>query len=196
MKIEKAEYKAFKNPKLQGNPLIEALRPALDIQSFAKKIAYRVSYNEDEVLDDFERELRIELIDLTYTVPPELYSLYKTILKNILTGYIHRNPVVRDMKAEQHKVSVEEDYHFPVTINLSKCISIIGVSGAGKTLSVRQCCSFLPQVIRHSSYKSESLVLDQIVYIEFQAPVTKTRRGFVLSFFIAVDQIIGTSYDR
>jgi hypothetical protein len=174
--VEKAEYRAFKIAQFQGNPLIEALRPALDIKSFAKKIAYRVLYDEDEKLDDFERELSIELIDLTYTVPPELYLLYKTILKNILTGYIHRNPVTRDMKAEQHKVSVEDDYHFPVTINLSKC------------------CSFFPQVIRHSSYKGESLILDQIVYIEFQAPVTKTRRGFVLSFFIAVDQVIGTSY--
>jgi hypothetical protein len=192
--VDKAEYRAFKIAQFQGNPLIEALRPALDMKSFAKKIAYRVLYAEDEKLDDFERELSIELIDLTYTVPPELYSLYKTILKNILTGYIHRNPVTRDMKAEQHKVSVEDDYHFPVTVNLSKCISIIGVSGAGKTLSVRQCCSFFPQVIRHSSYKGESLILDQIVYIEFQAPVTKTRRGFVLSFFIAVDQVIGTSY--
>ena len=194
MKAENAEYKPFKIAKLQGNPLIEALRPALGLQRFAKKIAYRVIYEGAEKLDDFERELNIELIDLTYTVPPELYSLYKTILKNILTGYIHRNPVTRDMKSEQHKVSVEEDYHFPVTINLSKCISIIGVSGAGKTLSVRQCCSFFPQVIRHTSYKGENLVLDQIVYIEFQAPVTKTRRGFVLSFFIAVDQVIGTKY--
>lgn len=197
LKAEKAVYKPYKPfeiAKIEGNPLIEALRPALDIQSFAEKIAYRVSYDEDGELDDFERELSIELIDLTYTVHPELYLLYKTILKNILTGYIHRNPVTRDMKAEQHKVSVEEDYHFPVTKNLSKCISIIGVSGAGKTLSVRQCYSFIPQVIRHSSYKGESLILDQIVYIEFQAPVTKTRRGFVLSFFIAVDLVIGTKY--
>jgi len=194
MKTETAEYQPFNIVKLQGNPLIEALRPALSMQSFVSKLAHRVTFDNSSNLGDFERELSIELIDLTYTVPPELYSLYKTILKNIITGYIHRNPVTRDMKSEQHKASVEDDYHFPVTINLSKCISIIGVSGAGKTLSARQCFSFLPQVIKHTSYQGENLILDQIVYIEFQAPVTKTRRGFVLSFFIAVDQVIGTDY--
>ena len=151
MRTETAEYQSYKIVKLQNNPLIEALRPAMSLQNFVSKLAHRVTFDNNSDLDDFERELSIELIDLTYTVPPELYPLYKTILKNIITGYIHRNPVTRDMKSEQHKASVEDDYHFPVTINLSKCISIIGVSGAGKTLSVRQCFSFIPQVIKHSS---------------------------------------------
>ncbi len=194
MNFVEAEYKPFKLTQFQGNPLIEALRPALDIQSFTKKLASRVTYENGVTLDDFERELSIELIDLTFTVPPEMYLLYKTILKNILTGYIHRNPITRDMNFEQHKASVEEDYHFPAKINLSKCISIIDVSGSGKTLSVRQCCSLFPQVIKHTRYKGKSLILDQIVYIEFQAPVTKTRKGFILSFFLAVDEEIGTDY--
>jgi len=196
MKMEAtvAEYQPFPIPALQGNPLIEVLRPAISLQDFTKKLSSRPVIDNTQDFDDFSRELYVELIDLTYTVPVELYTLYKTILKNILTGYMHRNPTTRDMKYEQHRVSVEKDYHFPVERNLSKCISILGHSGAGKTLSVRQCFSLLPQVIRHSSYQGQQLNVDQIVYLEFQAPVTKTTRGFVLSFFIAVDWVIGTDY--
>jgi len=196
MKIVEAEYKPFPVAAFQGNPLVEALRPAIDIRSFTKKLSHRPLFTDSAhtKLDEFSRELAIELIDLTYIVPVELHTMYKTILKNILTGYLHRNPTTRDMKYEQHKASLETEYHFPAIINLSKCISALGDSGTGKTTSIRHCFSLIPQVIRHTHYQGKPLLVDQIVHLEFQAPVTKTTRGFVLSFFLAVDQLIGTDY--
>lgn len=187
-----ADYREFSIPTFQGNPLISAIRKATPLEYFTKKLSYQPEFQEG--LDDFERELQVELIDSTYIVPLELHALYKTIVKNIIIGYIHRNPVSRDMKHEQHLASVQEDYHFPVEKNLSKCTSILGHSGTGKTLSIRSCFSFLPQVIEHSKYQDEQVKFDQIVYIEFQAPVTKTTRGFVLSFFLAIDSVIDTFY--
>jgi uncharacterized membrane protein len=194
MKKEDADYKQFSVGQFNGNPMIEALRPAIHIKEFTTKLTCKPNFETEGEVDDFSRELLVELLDYTYTVSPDLYVLYKTILKNILIGYLHRNPLSRDMKYEQYRVSVEKEYHFPMTKNLSKCISILGTSGAGKTLSVRQCFSLLPQVISHSCYQKTHLVVDQIVYIEFQAPVTKTVKGFILSFFLAVDMVIGTTY--
>ncbi|MFH6955279.1 AAA family ATPase [Pseudoalteromonas sp. XMcav1-K] len=194
MKIKEAEYKPYKITSFQGNPLIEAIEPALSLQCFASDLTHRVISEDCAEISDFERELSVELVDLTYTVHPELYTLYKTILKNILTGYLHRNPLSVEMKAEQHKASVEKSYQISASMNLSKCISIIGVPGTGKTLAVRKCLSLLPKVLKHTQYKDQRLMLDQIVFVEFQAPVTKTRRGFVLSFFNAIDEAIGTKY--
>ena len=192
----KADYKPFPIKALQGNPLIEALRPAVDIMTFAGKLNFKVEVDDAILLDDFSRELSVELIDSTYILPVEIHSLYKTIVKNVLTGYMHRNPLTRDIAHEQYRVATEEFYHFPKDKNLSKVISVIGLSGAGKTLSIRQCLSFLPQCITHSDYQGSRFVSQQIVYLEFQAPVTKTTRGFVLSFFLAVDELIHTDYYR
>ncbi len=189
-----AKYHLFPIAALQGNPLIEALRPAVDIMTFAEKLQYRVTVDDAVTLDDFSREVSIELIDLTYTVPVDSYSLYKTIVKNVLTGYMHRNPVTRDFAHEQYRAATEDNYHFSPQKNLAKVISVIGLSGAGKTLAIRNCLSFFPQLIKHVEYHDKRFVSQQIVYLEFQAPVTKTTRGFVLSFFKAVDELIDTDY--
>lgn len=194
MSIIDAKYEPFPIKAFRGNPLIEAIRPAMDINKFMERLTYRPELDADEDLDGFGLELSVELIDLTYIVPPELYALYKTILKNLIAGYTHRNPLTRDMKYQQFQSATNRDYYFPQTKNLSKVVSVIGLSGAGKTLSVRQCLSLVPQVIRHTEYHGQRLVSDQIVYLEFQAPVTRTTRGFVLSFFMSVDQLLQTNY--
>ncbi|MFZ3186160.1 MAG: AAA family ATPase [Pseudomonas sp.] len=194
MSIENASYEHHALRSLNGNPLIEALRPAMSVKEFADALVFKPEFGEENVLDDFSRELAVELIDHTYTPAHQLYVQYTSILKNILIGYIHRNPISVEAKREQHRVASEEGYKLPAHKNLSKCISVIGLSGAGKTLANRRCLSLIPQVIRHSSYGGEHLCLDQVVYLEFQAPTTKTQKGFILNFFSAIDELLGTAY--
>ncbi|WP_343291660.1 AAA family ATPase [Vibrio harveyi] len=196
MSIVDAVYVPFPVEALKGNPLIEALRPPLPIDQFVERLTYRPALSEGDMLDDFSRELCVELIDFNYTVTPELFTLYRTILKNIIMGYLHRNPMTRETKHQQYLVATEQDYDFQrsQTKNLSKVVSVLGLSGAGKTLAIRNCLSLVPQTIRHNKYQGERFVAVQIVYLEFQAPVTRTTRGFILSFFIAVDELIKTNY--
>jgi len=192
---KKAVYKEHKIRAFNKNPYIEVLRPAMDIQSFAKKIKIDLDVNDGiQDLDDFDRELMIELLDTTYIPAPEMYTLYKSIVKSIMVGYLHRNPVNVDTSKIQHSIATDENYRIPDKINLSSCIAFIGLSGGGKTVGTEKCCSLLDQVISHNGYKGEYLKVDQIVYLKFEAPSTKTKKGFILNFFNAIDEAIGSRY--
>lgn len=195
MSHEIAKYIPVKLAALAGNPLIEALRTAMRIEEFAQALIVRPEYDSDLTEeDDFIRELSVELVETTYTLPPDQYTLYKSCVKNIFTGYLHRNPLSSETKRTQYLLATTDDYCLPPSINLSKCDSVIGLSGAGKTQSIRKCLSLLPQVIEHTEYKGQPFRQDQIVYLEFEAPSTKTQKGFILNFFQAVDDAVGTKY--
>ncbi|MFY0677875.1 MAG: AAA family ATPase [Neptuniibacter sp.] len=195
MRSQQAVYKPHPVEAFNGSPLIEAIRHALPLTEFAQAINVRpVLKSNLKTSDDFYRELSIELIDTTYTMPPDLYTLYKSCVKHILIGYLHRNPLDIKTKKIQYLFATEKDYCIPDELNLSKCHSVIGLSGAGKTLSVRKCLAPIPQVIIHEGYKDHEFIQKQIVWLEFEAPTNKTQRGFLLNFFLAVDSAVGTSY--
>jgi hypothetical protein len=194
-KPKKAAYKKHNISAFNNNPYIEVLRPAMDIKTFVKKIKIELSINDDvKNLDDFDRELMIELLDTSFIPAPEMYTLYKSIVKSIMVGYLHRNPVNVDTDKIQHCIATDEGYQLPDKINLSSCIAYIGLSGGGKTVGIEKCFSLLDQVINHNGYKGEYLNVHQIVYLKFEAPSTKTKKGFVLNFFNAIDEAIGSQY--
>ena len=192
---KKAHYKEHNIPAFNNNPLIEVIRPAMDIERFTQKIKIELTVTEDvQDLDEFDRELMIELLDTTYIPAPEMYTLYKSIVKSIMVGYLHRNPASNATRKIQHSIATCEGYRLPDKINLSSCIAFIGLSGGGKTIGIEKCFSLLDQVISHNGYKGAYLKVDQIVYLKFEAPSTKTKKGFILNFFKAVDEVIDTRY--
>ena len=195
MRSQKAVYKSHPVEAFNGTPLIEAIRQALTLTEFAQAINVRPELKSNEKnSDDFYRELSIELIDTTYTMPPDLYTLYKSCVKNIIIGYLHRNPLDIKTKKIQYLFATEKDYSIPDELNLSKCHSVIGLSGAGKTLSIKKCLAPIPQVITHEKYKGQEFKQKQIIWLDFEAPTNKTQKGFLLNFFLAVDTAVGTSY--
>jgi len=195
MNIENAKYIKHEVDEFNGNPLIEALRNALEPKDFVNELLHKPEFGENvQVMSGFSRELKVALIENTYFPMPILYTKYKCILKNILKGYIHRNPLKRNTKYFQNQVSTNANFELPAGVNLSACISEIGFSGGGKTLGTDKCLSIIPQVIRHNGYEGQYLKLDQITYLKFEAPNTKTQKGFILSLFFAVDEVIGTNY--
>jgi hypothetical protein len=195
MKGENAKYIKHEADEFNDNPLIEAIRTAMDPKDFVRELLHKPEFGENvQVMSGFSRELKVALIENTYFPMPKLYTKYKCILKNILKGYIHRNPLKRDTKYFQNQVATNAKFELPVGVNLSACISEIGFSGGGKTLGIDKCLSLIPQVIRHNGFEDQYLKLDQITYLKFEAPNTKTQKGFVLSLFFAVDEVIGTDY--
>ncbi len=196
MKIrKKAIYQKHKIAAFNKNPLIEVIRPAMSIEEFTQKILIDLAVDDDvQNMDDFDRELMIELLDTTYVPAPEMYTLYKSIVKSIMVGYLHRNPIKKTTDGIQHKIATDKNYELPAKINLSSCIAFIGLSGGGKTIAIEKSLSLLQQVVEHDGYNGHYLKKQQIVYLKFEAPATKTKKGFILNFFEAVDELVGTHY--
>ncbi|WP_029772023.1 AAA family ATPase [Pseudoalteromonas sp. TB51] len=191
----KAEYIPHNITAYNNNPLIEAIRPAKSLEAFTQAIL--VNHDVDASvtqMNDFDRELMIELIPLTFVPSPKTFKIYRHIVKAIMVGYLHRRPFTIDYNIMQSEVGKGKDYEMPNAINLSTCISHIGISGGGKTKTIDKCLSLLPQVIEHNEYKGNLFRKEQVVYVKFEAPATKTKKGFILNFFFAIDQLLGSSH--
>lgn len=190
-----AKYNEFRLKVFNDNPLTEALSVSLDAKSFTNAVRKRPDLDNDMYQwDDFTRNLSIETLRLNYLPEPTLLRLYEAALRSILTGYLHRNPLSKLTLQDQYQIGINPDYKVSNLSSMSECIAAIGLSGRGKTSGILNCLSQIPKVIRHHNYKGKALRLDQIVWLSFEAPTTKTQKGFILNFFSAVDEAINTSY--
>lgn len=191
--IKKAIYQKHKINAFNENPLIEAIRPAMNIEEFTKRIRIDLTVGNDALnMDDFDRELMVELLDTIYVPAPEMFTLYKSIVKTIMVSYLHRNPIKPVTDVIQHNIATDNTYQLPDKINLSSCIGCVGLSGGGKTVAIEKSFSLLEQVIQHNGYEGHFLNKKQIVYLKFEAPATKTKKGFILNFLAAVDEALET----
>jgi hypothetical protein len=184
-------YHQHKISVFNKNPLIRAISPPLIIEDFVKKIRIDLTIGDDvQEFDDFDRELIVELLDTTYIPEPEMFTLYKSIVKSIMVSYLHRNPIKQKTDGIHNSIATDKNYEIPEKINLSSCIACVGLSGGGKTVSIEKCFSLLDQVIQHNGYEGQYLNKKQIVYLKFEAPATKTKKGFILNFLAAVDEVL------
>lgn len=189
-----------------NNPLIEALPDILTENDLMEKFTIfpKVSPRDREK----PAHIRFHMMQRLkhYTIP---WDKHKDIERNISSmlrrGYIGRNPV--DNKDFQKRlflinqqVEGEVDSDCFNTDQLrglessALTLSIIGISGIGKTTAIERLLKMYPQVIRHTKYNNIDLVRDQLVWIKLDCPFDGSLKTFCQSFFEAVDAALGTRY--
>lgn len=195
----KAVYTPQKILEYVGNPFIEAL-PQIDTkEEVIKKIATYPIYKEGErFLDD---NIRVHIISQrlfnVFQPLPQHLELESRISTMIRSGYISRNPLNKKYTESfingynEFKLGVKSDFN---GYNTANSMSIIGVSGMGKSSSVNRILSNIPQVIEHSQYNGIRLTLYQLVWLKLDCPYDGSIKGLCIDFFCKVDEILGTSY--
>lgn len=73
-------------------------------------------------------------------------------------------------------------------------MTIIGLSGIGKSTGVEEILLLYPQIINHSRYVNKNLTLRQIVWLKLDCPHDGSIKGLCINFFQAVDYLLGTEY--
>lgn len=177
-------------------------------------------FDEDYVLDNFfslpvvsasEREqpkqIRFHMIQRLkrYTVP---WSKHKDLERNISsmlrTGYIDRNPL--DIKAFNERLQVINNQDETEVLNFysnvqfkdikasAVTLTLIGISGIGKTTAIEKLLNMYPQVIHHSNYNGFEMNRTQVVWLKLDCPFDGSLKTFCQSFFNAVDDVLGTHY--
>ncbi|MFC4860573.1 ATP-binding protein [Pseudomonas sp. MAHUQ-62] len=186
-----ATYLASPIPEYQGNPLIEALPPIRSMEDVALSLGnYPVLPQEER---NMEGHLRLHcmqrLYDLTVGLPLHI-DLAQAISELIRRGYVGRNPICALTTRHLNAVSTGMEDASPLRSTAST-ITIVGLSGMGKTTALKMLLSEYPQVIFHRQYHERSFFNAQIVYLHMDCPFDGTLKGLCLSFFDAVDEALG-----
>lgn len=197
---ELAGYKDSPIPRYKGNPLIEALPPIQSASAISNTLACYPSYEQNHRALLAEQRIHLIHTVLDVFIPlPEHIDLAERFSCLLREGYTARNPIVAEYwQSFRFRVEVGgQDHGSRLRVRSSaRGMTILGVSGAGKTTGTEACLNFYPQVIQHSLYQGRPFTWIQMVWLKLQCPFDGSTRGLCLNFFRAVDELIGTSYYR
>jgi len=203
--FEEAEYKEQKLSEYSENPFIEALPPI---------------FSEDDVMDRFMVTPRITKQDkqsatnIRYHVLKRIknfiqplpihFEVERRLSTLIRRGYLARNPLdktflerirvlhqLRENEEDAHKYIDERLNYIRSTAD---SLSIIGISGIGKTTAIERLLLMYPQVIKHEKYEEQPFNRTQIVWLKIDCPYDGSLSTLCKSFFKAIDDLLGTRY--
>lgn len=185
-------------PEYQSNPLVEALPPLWAMEDVERMLSYFPNYDPGQ--RQLPDEIRLRLLENAreFFIPQGVhYEIHLSISNMLRRGYIDRNPAERGMWPRQAAKMEELRYRLQSRAFLgskARGLCIVGLSGVGKTTAVENILSLYPQVITHTSYKGQDLILKQLVWVKLHCPSDGSLKGLCLNYLEEVDDILGTNY--
>ncbi|MFF3926074.1 AAA family ATPase [Paenibacillus lactis] len=193
-----AEYKEQLIKDYEGNPFIECLPNILSPKQVIEQLAYYPPFDPNERL--LEPYMRVHLLRRLFQYFQPTYEhirLEQAISTMLRNGYVDRNPFspsyVRWRIGEMREGRVSQN-PFPLQNSSSKSLTLIGISGSGKTSSLAKIISLTPQVIVHSKYRCLDFPRYQISHLRIEAPYDGSLKALCLQFFMTIDALLGTNY--
>lgn len=201
---EDAKYKGQEIEEYKDNPFIEAL-PHI--------------FSDEEVIDRFTLspvitdEDKIKASNLRYHIIkraknfiqplPIHVSIERKLSALIRRGYLARNPLDKAFLEKLRILNeLREDSYNEKALNermshirsTADSLSIIGISGIGKSTAIERLLLMYPQIIKHQEYKGENFSRTQIVWLKVDCPYDGSLTTLCKSFFKAIDDLLGTRY--
>ncbi|MCE5221179.1 MAG: ATP-binding protein [Clostridium sp.] len=182
----------------KGNPLIESLPDIYSNKEVVEKLATYPFFKDEERYH--EKHIRLHIIQRIFEFfqpLPRHIELEQTIGRLIRQGYVSRNPLAKEYVEvlnegyNEIKYGIKNDYSYNATAN---SLTLVGVSGMGKTTVINKILTSIPQVISHSSYKVYDMCYTQIVWMELDCPYDGSLKALCLDFFSKVDELVGSNY--
>jgi len=195
-----AKYKTQIVSDYQGNPLIEALPNIWSGDEVIDTLSHNEGHHDGERQLDARYRMHCVQRLFHYFQPLEQHSdIEQRFSRCIRQGYLHRNPLLpeytKSLIQGRDVIASKKDYTYLSAFRPTAAgFTIIGLSGVGKTSAVSNILNLYPQVIVHSRYKNNPLVLKQIVWLKLDCPHDGSVKGLCMDFFEAIDRAIGTDY--
>lgn len=194
-----ASYSPTGVKRYDGNPFIEALPPILTVAQAGKSIKGKVEFHPSERLADPKSRMHmvVSLLDDYFQPLSQHVQLQEKIDLMLRMGYVGRNisdgSLNRKLQEgyEFIKSGGDVSANFAVEKTTARSMSLIGISGAGKSKSLERVLATYPQVIFHEQENRF-----QVTYLKIECPSNGDLESLCLNFFSAVDNVLGTDYER
>lgn len=202
--FEEAVYKNQELEEYSYNPFIEALPPIFTAEDVIDRFTVLPAITD--VDRNKTENLRYHIIKRTknFLQPLPIHiELERKLSTLIRRGYLGRNPLDKSFLGKLRVLnrlddtSIKENELQNELENIrttADSISIIGISGIGKTTAIERLLLMYPQVIKHFEYKGESFTRTQIVWLKIDCPYDGSLSTLCKNFFKAIDDILGTRY--
>lgn len=192
-----AEYKEQEISEYMNNPLIEALPQICSQQQVIDQLTLYPPYNSEErYLEDYKRTHLLPRI-LRYFQPLPIHlQIHSSIDRILRAGYVSRNPCTKNYAQGfvDNWNNIQNKSFDKAVIQTGQTLSIVGVSGVGKTRSLQRILGMIPQVISHTVYKDKPLNQYQITHLTIQTPFDGSVKTIIFDFMYQIDLLMGSDY--
>lgn len=202
--VEEATYRDQEVKEYENNAFIEALPPIFDEDDIIDRFTVFPTITDAD--RDKAQNLRYHIIKRAkiFIQPLPIHIILERRLSILIRrGYLGRNPSDKYYLESLRILNTLDDTAIKeneLTNELSnirstaETISIIGISGIGKTTAIERLLLMYPQVIKHFKYKELNFTRMQIVWLKIDCPYDGSLSTLCKSFFKAIDDILGTRY--
>ncbi|WP_072727684.1 ATP-binding protein [Paenibacillus sp. NAIST15-1] len=202
---ERAVYKEQELEDYANNPFLEAMPPIFSEDDVLEHFMYT------PIISDSDRSspenLRYHVLKRvkSFIQPLPIHFLVERRLSTLIRrGYLARNPlninflerlrVLAEMRDEKDQGHLYMKDRLTYIGSTADSLSIIGISGIGKTTAIERLLQMYPQVIKHEFYRDIPLNRTQIVWLKIDCPYDGNLSTLCKSFFEEIDRILGTRY--
>ncbi len=207
--IELANYKEQELEEYMDNPFIEALPHIFCEDEVAERFSVLpIIRNEDKIKPTNIRYHIIKRIKNFIQPLPIHFTIERRFSALIRRGYLARNPkdktflerlrILNELKDEEFDNTEFDDTELSRRMGhirtTADSMSIIGISGMGKSTAIERILLMYPQIIKHEEYKGKYFSRTQIVWLKIDCPYDGSLSALSKSFFKAIDDLLGTRY--
>ena len=196
MRKEPAVYHQAILPEYRGNPLIEALPPKVSEESLVEFLGFYPDHDDiKRELEGFVRQEYLIRLEQLRQPLPEYIDCFRMVEAAIKESYSTKNPFSPTTNYYLSYLSHSQPSVVPNSGLFSPkggAMTIVGVSGIGKTKMLDQVLHCFPQVIEHKEYNNQSLLLQQLVWLKLECPHDSSLRGLCHTILGQVDSALGT----
>ncbi|WP_062197415.1 ATP-binding protein [Massilibacterium senegalense] len=203
--VEEANYKPQQLTEYAQNPFIEALPPIFSEDDVLERfmVTPRISEQDKQSETNIRYHVLKRIKNFIQPLPIH-FEVERRLSTLIRRGYLARNPLDKSflerIRALHHLREDEEQAHKCIDERLNHIrstadsLSIIGISGIGKTTAIERLLLMYPQVIKHQVYEEQPFNKTQIVWLKIDCPYDGSLSTLCKSFFKAIDDLLGTRY--
>ncbi|WP_342545384.1 ATP-binding protein [Lysinibacillus sp. FSL K6-4013] len=203
--MEEANYKLQHLTEYASNPFIEALPPIFSEDDVLERFMVTPRISEQDKQSETNIRYHVLKRVKNFIQPlPIHFEVERRLSTLIRRGYLARNPLDKSflerIRALHHLREDEEQAHKYIDERLNHIrstadsLSIIGISGIGKTTAIERLLLMYPQVIKHQVYEDEPFNKTQIVWLKIDCPYDGSLSTLCKRFFKAIDDLLGTRY--
>ncbi|TAH11099.1 MAG: transposase [Curvibacter sp.] len=192
-----AQYNTQRLPQFKGNPLVEALPLAMTNDEIFEAMTLLPEFEQQQQSWSDDERIQMILTLSNFTIPlPRHISMARSLDSMLRAGYCGRMPrttehAARLQKTYDARMHGKQSALEVLASNPQLSTLLMGVSGMGKTTSIKRFFSNIPQVIYHPE-----LHIYQITYLHVEMPSDGASiKGLAHGILQQIDRLIpGANY--
>lgn len=186
----------------QTNPFLASVEGFLSVEGLPERLAFSPLNGLD--VGNMSLDERLDILD---RLPEEFFEptsssvdIASRLYRLIRNGYLHRDPTQLNVK----KITMELAGHTGQTLSAlpwhstsAKGMTVMGITGLGKSHEVERALKLIPQCIEHGPCRAAGWAkMTQVVWIKVPMSHDGSMGGLLLQILTEFDRLVGSHYSQ